>query len=299
MEKKIDLLEILKDCPKGMKLDCTIFDGVITFYGLSSSYTYPILVSTKSDYTIGLTKYGQNLNLDEAKCIIFPKGKTTWEGFQRPFKDGEVVTTKLRGSLVTFIYKERISNRFVTSHVTLYDNTGICKNNCIELKEEEKLRFATEEEKENLFKSIKEPGYCWNAETKTLEKLVAPKFKVGDVVQHDDYKVRITEVNTDDALYGYESLIAKEIGGFAFNEQDYWELVQNKFDISTLKPFDSRVLVRNNNNYLWKPAIFGLFNNHCFYVLGGDVYNQCIPYEGNEHLFGTTKDCDEYYKNWE
>ena len=33
---------------------------------------------------------------------------------------------------------------------------------------------------------------------------------------------------------------------------------------------------------------------HCI----GTYYNQCIPYEGNEHLLGTTNDCDDFYKTW-
>ena len=30
----------------------------------------------------------------------------------------------------------------------------------------------------------------------------------------------------------------------------------------------------------------------------GHYVSQCIPYESNEHLLGTTDDCDEFYKNW-
>ena len=44
------------------------------------------------------------------------------------------------------------------------------------------LRLATEEEKQKLFDAIKTNGYCWNAETKTLEKL--PKFKVRDRIKY-------------------------------------------------------------------------------------------------------------------
>ena len=32
--------------------------------------------------------------------------------------------------------------------------------------------------------------------------------------------------------------------------------------------------------------------------MGYNKYKQCIPYEGNEHLLGTTDDCDDYYKTW-
>lgn len=27
--------------------------------------------------------------------------------------------------------------------------------------------------------------------------------------------------------------------------------------------------------------------------------SQCIHYEGNQHLLGTTDECDNYYKTWE
>lgn len=42
------------------------------------------------------------------------------------------------------------------------------------------IRLATEEEKQKLFDVIKDKGYKWNAETKTLEKLIESKFKISD-----------------------------------------------------------------------------------------------------------------------
>ena len=36
----------------------------------------------------------------------------------------------------------------------------------------------------------------------------------------------------------------------------------------------------------------------CIGTEGINEYKQCIPYNGNEHLLGTTNECDEYYKNW-
>ena len=125
-------------------------------------------------------------------------------------------------------------------------------------------------------------------------------FKVGDIIQYvDGYKVRITEVNIHDECYSYESIIAKGIGSITFSEQNSWELVPNKFDITTLVPFESRVLVRISENSLWKPAIFGFYNKIDFYTVGSIAWDQCIPYEGNQHLLGTTDDCDEFYKTWE
>jgi hypothetical protein len=43
--------------------------------------------------------------------------------------------------------------------------------------------LATEEEKQELFDAIQDNGYKWNEETKTLEKLVEPKFNVGDKIK--------------------------------------------------------------------------------------------------------------------
>lgn len=67
-----------------------------------------------------------------------------------------------------------------------------------------------------------------------------------------------------------------------------------------MKPFKSEVLVRNYKSDYWKPAIFGFTekdkNDPSYVVVGGNFYYKCIPYEGNEHLLGTTDDCDDYYK---
>ena len=46
--------------------------------------------------------------------------------------------------------------------------------------------------------------------------------------------------------------------------------------------------------------VVGVVNFICLMVeLKDNCWKQCIPYEGNEHLLGTTDDCDDFYKNWE
>ena len=154
-------------------------------------------------------------------------------------------------------------------------------------------RLATEEEKEKLFQAIKDNGYHWNSETNTLEELVEPKFKVGDKIKLNSGSIiEISEINN----YFYISTTGWK---FYIKNQDTYELVPNKFDINTLKPFESKVLVRNWKSDYWKPAIFGFTEKNekfTFYVEGGNFFNKCIPYEGNEHLLGTNDDCDEYYK---
>jgi hypothetical protein len=163
-------------------------------------------------------------------------------------------------------------------------------------------RFATEEEKEKLFNAIKDNGYRWNPETKQLEKL--PKFKVGDRVKKKDSNedvVLITDIADNyyivETKYGMEVTISISI-------QDNYELVPNKFDINTLVPFESRVLVRHTKDNKWCASFFSHidedFNSHCykFVTTSGKSYPYCIPYEGNEHLLGKVDDCGEFYKNW-
>lgn len=55
------------------------------------------------------------------------------------------------------------------------------------------------------------------------------------------------------------------------------------------KPFD-RVLVRHDDQY-WTCDIFSYYCDDLF-VCVGSSWEQCIPYEGNEHLLGTTNNPD-------
>lgn len=54
------------------------------------------------------------------------------------------------------------------------------------------------------------------------------------------------------------------------------------------KPFD-RVLVRDRAGDVWRPDIFSMYRAGAFpYYCMSHRYTYCIPYEGNEHLAGTT-----------
>lgn len=303
MEKKINIAELLKCCPQGMELYCTMFDGLELDH-IDVKSRYPVVCRAKlrnGGYNIyAFNQYGHWNDYFNAKCVIFPKGKTTWEGFQRPFKDGDILATDL-GSI--FILKEPNENDFCYGcYIALNDVLRIVKS-YTRFCAKDNCRLASEEEKQKLFNAIKDNGYKWNEETKTLEKLFEPKFKVGDIVQDKyNYKVRIFDVSIEDKCYGYESLAVNGIGGISFDRQDDWELVPNKFDITTLKPFESRALARNTEDDLWRPIIFGCCLKDKFapyYALGDTYWRYCIPYENNEHLLGKTDDCEDYYKTWE
>lgn len=98
---------------------------------------------------------------------------------------------------------------------------------------------------------------------------------------------------------------AIQANGYRWNDKTKTleKLVSDRFNINTLVPFKSKVLVRDSQSTKWLPAIWGFYNeDSCDYhyeVVGGNSFSYCIPYEGNEHLRGTTNDCDDYYKDWE
>ena len=288
--EKINIAELLKDCPKGMELDWTMCDKVV-LVGVDNSLMFPIKIRCKDGCLFVLTKYGQCCDSDYAKCVIFPKGKTTWEGFVPPckFKDGDIVYTN--GDSIAIL-----SNR-IESHPGAFRSCCGLYNyefdtDVVVLPE----RFATEEEKAKLFQAIKANGYKWNEETKTLEKLIQPKFKIGDKIIHKHNKSLGTIALIDESFYHCAFSV------IPICDQDEWELVLDKFDITTLKPFD-KVLARDTSRQIWIADLFSHdvkepFGGYRFACIGHH-WHQCIPYEGNEHLLGTTNDCNGYFKTWE
>ena len=323
MENKINIAELLKDCPKGMELDCTIYDNA-TFCCILEDNRYPIKIQTPEDHML-LSKYGCMSLSAHTKCVIFPKGKTTWDGFVPPckFKAGDVLVSE-RGNIVLFSHID--SENIVHYHciTSTYDDFRIKENtdigvgkyyDCVLANEQQRQRmyykikcsgykynqqlnklekltkqkfkdgdivstlcgswigivkkpfmgayetyitifdeivvnnnsvlyfdnFATEEEKVKLFQAIKKHGYKWNTETKTLEKVIEPKFKVGDKVRYkNNHNVIFTITSIEEDYY-----VCGDGKAFWFSERDDYELVPNKFDITTLIPFESRVLARD------------------------------------------------------
>jgi hypothetical protein len=292
--ERINIAELLKNCPRGMQLDCTMYDD-ITLVGVDDmeNTIFPIRVLRKDGCSIALTKYGQYADADYAKCVIYPKNKTTWEGFDRPFEDGDVVATTDGRWIGITMGGEK--SEFIPTYCIIQcddkfeaylDRKGEWMFN----------RLATKEEKAKLSQAIKDNGYKWNEETKTLEKL--PKFKVGDKIVKKKEGIRVPVLITGVGDTYYWSNTENSVGVLPIAEQDDWELVPGKFDITTLKPFESKVLVRDINSDNWIGAFYSHYKLGRYYTIGNSYYCQCIPYEGNEHLLDTSNDCNEYFKNW-
>lgn len=301
MENKINIAELLKDCPKGMELDCPLFENLEFDHIDKYNGKYPIICRIKTEWggynTHPFTEYGCYNTEKYSKCVIFPKGKDTWEGFQRPFKDGDILATDL-GS-VFFLNTLLNSDERYGCYVGIGGDGSF--HICAPFAYKECCGFATEEEKGKLFDAIKVNGYKWNAKTKTLEEL--PKFKVGDRIRHRvlNFTHRIMDIK--DWYYIINETHLPH-GLLPIEVQDHYELVPDKFDITTLKPF-AEVLVRLTNNCVWMPKFFSHYDTESkmkyypFITTDNIGYVQCIPYKGNEHLCRTTNDCDNFYKTWE
>ena len=236
--------------------------------------------------TIKLNGYKWNVETNTLEKLIEPK-----------FKDGDIVATRL-GSQV-FILKSEERSRMGYCYIG-YDFEH---NKLFHADMWYFSRFATEEEKKKLFDTIKLNGYKWNVETNTLEKLIEPKFKVGDKIIdiHRKYmgasgtQCIISKITDDKYIF--------TDGSYAFiSRQDGWELAPNKFNPKTLKPYD-KVLVRDSYLCSWRCTFYSHTKEDGSpfrYITDNSVYEFCIPYnEETKHLAGTNEEAPEYYKYWE
>lgn len=353
----INIAEILDKCTRGTKLYSPIFGDV-----------YLEKIRPHLAVIVNINKDGKNLveflydgrYTLNGECMLFPsKDNRDWNTFQIPFKDGDIIA---KDDFIAIFSHSKQSEAIVKDQVVYY-HCYLGGSSCFKSTKGcgvgyiSDFRFASESEKQKLFDAIKTNGYKWNDETKTLEKLIIPKFKVGDEIvkknsisnsfivnsvsceyyglqlqdksgvgvlnvnEQDDWEIvlpkhkfksgdKIVKKNDPTVCWyvqgdidTYYCIVTE--GGIAnlqLKDQDDWKLVPNKFDISTLKPFD-KVLVRDTNEHRWCADMFSHYSGHDrfpFCTLGSSLsgFSQCIPYEGNEHLIGTINDCDEYYKNW-
>lgn len=298
--EKINVAELLKDCPKGMKLDCAMYNDV-EFCQITNDKDYPIKVlikdPVKGETSMVLTKEGHYHRFYSGKCVIFPKGKTSWEGFQRPFVNGDIVATSA-GEWIGIMEKEEQCGKLMSVYCVLRGDNGL------EIYHEEKRqwcfdRLATEKEKQRLFNALRKNKYEWNSKEKCLEPLIIkPKFKIGDEIKFScNGSIFIITAVDDKCYYLVEkgNTITFQV---LINLDRDWELVSKKFDITTLKRFD-KVLVRDCNTDKWDIDFFGYYSRGFYHTTGRCSFRQCIPYRGHEHIVGTSVDCADYYKNWD
>lgn len=258
----MDIAKILKDCPKGTKL-YSPYCGECELVCVTDNNG----ISIKCEYFTHIC-FKDGSFLSNGECLLFPsKENRDWSKFQKrvepKFKVGDKIKHKSQRCDICTV-KDIQDNQYIFEEIW------------------STLSF----DEQHLYELVSDK--------------VEPKFKVGDRIKESIGGKREYVIT----LITPEVYVVKEENGYTyhvgFENENLYELVPNKFDISTLKPFD-KVLVRDNNEQLWVIDLFGFHDDRMVYkfMCVGHNVNQCIPYEDNEYLLGTTDDCDEFYKTWE
>lgn len=83
-KQQINLVQILKHCPKGLELDSTVYNDV-TFLRVDEEQNRVYCKAGPAD-TFWVNCRGAINHSPYGKCTLFPKGKTNWGDFKMPFK---------------------------------------------------------------------------------------------------------------------------------------------------------------------------------------------------------------------
>ena len=82
MNEKLNLVEILKDCPEGTKLYSPIF-GDVEFVKVHNDGDYPIEVKLSNNALDSFTKDGRIFAEHDGECMLFPsKYQRDWSKFE-------------------------------------------------------------------------------------------------------------------------------------------------------------------------------------------------------------------------
>ena len=228
---KINIAEILKDCPKGTKLYSSLF-GKVELVSVDDDCDFPITVRTdEKKEKACFTKEGcYHSYYSDAECVLFPSSEMRdWSKFLKP---GDVTIDSFYG--------------------------------CGVLVEE------------------------WADDSYTSFKASVFQLEKGGFAKRDKRVISID---------GYDKASDEQRDKFIADMEKYFGGKYNRATLQVepvkkecpFKPFD-KVLVRDDDGQEWKINFFSHYDEKvCYkYRCLKAFYKQCIPYEGNEHLLGTT-----------
>lgn len=188
MENKINIAEILRDCPKGTKLYSLLF-GKCEFREILSNSGYPIRTYLESEESYrSFTEDGRYLYKKEyGECILFPSAKMRcWSKF---FKRGDVVVNQHAGLVA--IFEGWVDDEYTEFNTTInlikkgdfWGEEEVCPTECF-------AKVTDEERAEFIAAAETHYGGKYNPETLRVEP-VEPKcpFKPFQkvLVRDDDY----------------------------------------------------------------------------------------------------------------
>ena len=126
MNENLNLVEILKDCPKGTKLYSTIH-GEVEFGGIGNSGVYRVEFKTENEGFACVTSDGRHFDFLSGECILFPsKDQRDWSKFSAPwYQNGNIEKfdpRTLRAFDKILVRDSRIENWYAAqfSHI-MYD----------------------------------------------------------------------------------------------------------------------------------------------------------------------------------
>lgn len=322
MKKELNISEILKGKPKGVRLYSPIFsDCTFSFIQGVTDAICVIANNTREFFDY------KGLYSPTGERLLFPsKLMRNWSKFQ--WKKGDVLVSNDGGTEVIFDkwYDDTYTNFYGKHYLNSEDENNIKYNEAFLCTTE---RYSLEDKgaAQTYINTIEERfGGKLNRETLEIEK--AQSFKDGDVVtimpHIGDKLIYLFKAEDDEKYYGHAFLD----GNIAIvNEDSYcqkdfstalpsteeekqrlfnglakknkaWDSEKKAIvDLKpkwTPKPFD-RVITRNAADDVWTANIFSHMDSHGEYVtiacVGG--YTYCLPYnEETAKLIGTTKDVE-------
>ena len=320
MEEKINIAEILKDKKNGLRLYSPIF-GECTFCCVRED-TNDICVKKQNGVKEFFDSKGLYYNTGEV--MLFPsKEMRDWTKFS--WKKGDVLQNNDHSTQVIFDSFISDTYKMIRCKYWLKINNGNEKF-IIETNVFTKEYFKVNEETRQCYINEIENRLCGKLNLETLEiEKAQPEFKDGDIVcisgmgylaygiiksiDNSSKKLEYYVLN-DMSTLKFEDWLSfedKQIQPITETQQiilfdalakenKAWDaeniqIVDLKQKVE-LKPFD-KVLVRNDKEDQWSANIFSYqVRDNMYYCLGECYWRYCIPYEGNEHLLGTTKDVE-------
>ena len=82
MNENLNLIEILKDCPKGTKLYSTMY-GDVKFESINEKKSHPIIVRIGEDHTECFSIDGKIYSFYDGECTLFPsRDERDWSKFK-------------------------------------------------------------------------------------------------------------------------------------------------------------------------------------------------------------------------
>ena len=157
MNENLNLVEILKDCPKGTKLYSMIY-GDVELEKISNDENdkYPIFIRLHDNTIDDVTKVGRYIGIYDGECVLFPsKDQRDWSKFKPKKNKFDPKTLNAFDKVLVRLTKDCIWNATFFSHYDKEINWGChpcvttsCKSydKCIPYNDETKHLLGTSEE---------------------------------------------------------------------------------------------------------------------------------------------------------